>query len=88
MYIKKQVSTEGPVLPYWQDAIGLPEPREWYKETPELVHLDINGAKRYVRLRSASIYGGYSAWCVRPSGYVYDSSARSRYAAAPLAAIY
>ena len=88
MYIKKQVDGEGPVLPYWKDALGIPEPREWYKATPELVHLDINGRKRFARLRSTDVINANSAWLVYTTGNANSSSARGRYAEAPLAAIY
>ena len=88
MNIKKQVSTEGPALPYWKEASpdGLEFP--WSVATPELVHLDVNGTACYVRFRSASVYHANNAWNAYPSGNVHDHYARHAFSGAPLAAIY
>ena len=90
MHIKKQVATEGPVLPYWKAASPDGAEFPWYTNMPELVHLDTNGTARYVRLRSASVDIASYAWLVFPSGYVsYGGDvARSAYCSAPLAVIY
>lgn len=80
-YIVPQLAGEGNAWDYWQTRLQRTTPREWYKETPELVKYSIANktSAQYYRLRSAYRGYGYHAWDVNPSGSVnyYGNSATS-----------
>lgn len=89
MYCAPQIKGEGTYLEYWKQRSGATAPLAQWGTYPNIITYAVENhtSPQYMRLRSASRGGAYSAWCVNSSGYVSSYGASHAYRFAPLVVI-